>query len=212
VVGEGSHLQFGNRSSQIQVHRHFSAQIHSLEEAQAEEEVSSIENRLSQPRAEVTPLAASGNWISSQFRARQAWPGYYYYAFSYPVQPSVSRLAHNYSGLVVAPAEAAAPRCAMSDADSRHGMTAQRYRRWDSKVGVYQEKDRTFAASPRAHTPVRRLPLEENNFFYEWGRSTPIVPAAKAHKETRVSYWPYWSHCFAVRKLERNPAWSLLRE
>lgn len=99
--------------------------------------------------------------------------------------PSVSRLSHNYSGLGVARAAAAAPRCAMLDADSRRGMTAQRYRRWDSKVGVYQEKDKTFAASLRVHTPVHQLPLEGNNFFCEWGHSTPIVPAAKAHKETR---------------------------
>lgn len=192
MAGEESHRHFGNRSSQIPEHRHFSVQIHSVEEAQAEEEVSSIENRLSQLRAEVTPLEASGSRISFQFRVQQAWPGYYCYVFSYPAQPSVSRLAHNYSGLGVARVAAAAPRCAMLDADSQRGMTAQRYRRWDSKVGVYQEKDKTFAASLRVHIPVRPLPLEGSNFFCEWGHSTPIVPAAKVHKETGGSCWPYW--------------------
>lgn len=72
MAGEESHRHFGNRSSQIPEHRYFLVQIHSVEEAQAEEEVSSIENRLSQLRAEVTPLEASGNRISFQFRVRQA--------------------------------------------------------------------------------------------------------------------------------------------
>ena len=72
MAGEESHRHFGNRSSQILEHKHFLAQIHSVEEAQVEEEVSSIENRLSQLRAEVAPLEASGNRISFQFRVRQA--------------------------------------------------------------------------------------------------------------------------------------------